>query len=51
MPSLSMSLRKTLLISAVAWLLAITLLHGRLNLNWFAPADAASGVGLDFGRA
>ena len=44
-----MTLRKTLLVCAAGWLLAITVLHGRLNLDWFAPAEKSSGVESKFG--
>src|SRR5712692_4314751 len=37
-----MSLRKTLLIFAIAWLAAISLLHGSLNLGWFARAKSSA---------
>ena len=47
-----MSLRKTLLVFAAGWLVAITVLHGRLNLDWFSPgrksAGAESGFGVGF---
>ena len=44
-----MSLRKTLLICIAGWLLAITVLHGRLNLDWFTPAAKSSGAEMKFG--
>ena len=44
-----MSLRKTLLVCSAAWLLAITLLHGRLNLSWFERAKNTGGTEAKFG--
>jgi NitT/TauT family transport system substrate-binding protein len=38
-----MSFRKTLLIAAFGILTGITLLHGALNLGWFAPRTASAG--------
>jgi NitT/TauT family transport system substrate-binding protein len=36
-----MSLRKTVLVSALGWIISITLLHGGLNLGWFKPGSSA----------
>jgi len=44
-----MTLRKTLLAFAAVWLLAITLLHGRLNLDWFERAKTSGGTEPKFG--
>ena len=48
-----MSLRKTLLLVAIAWLAIITVLHGALNLRWLEPrlttgATAAKKFGVGF---
>ena len=37
-----MSFRKTLIVIAAVWLIAITLLHATLNLNWFIAGLAGS---------
>ncbi len=44
-----MSLRKTLLNASAAWLIAITVLHGKLNLDWFAPARSGGETETKFG--
>ena len=39
---MSMPIRKTLVITAIAWLVVITLLHGALNLHWFRARETTS---------
>ncbi len=44
-----MSLRKTLLVFAIAWLAIITVLHGALNLRWLEKTTATTSAGPKFG--
>jgi NitT/TauT family transport system substrate-binding protein len=44
-----MSLRKTILLFVVAWLVAITLLHGAMNLHLFAHKTKGSAAAAKFG--
>ena len=39
---MSMPIRKTLVITAIAWLVVITLLHGALNLHWFRTRETTT---------